>query len=139
MKKIFAGLGVAAMLLAGCSSSSSTSTDETTNYATVTTDSGEVTAGVTKTDGKVTGITIDETSDGESKKDLGDDYGMKAASGIGKEWDEQIEFLENYLLENGIDSVKLDSDGYAESEDVLAGCTINLTNIMKAVDEAAEK
>lgn len=33
----------------------------------------------------------------KSKKELGDAYGMKAASGIGKEWYEQIESLEKWL------------------------------------------
>lgn len=62
---------------------------------------------------------------------------MKSASGIGKEWNEQIEFLENYIVEHGADSVKLDADGYAEDEDVRSGVTINLSKIMEAVDEAA--
>ena len=33
----------------------------------------------------------------KSKKELGDAYGMKAASGIGKEWYQQIESLEKWL------------------------------------------
>lgn len=149
-KSLFAALAAASLLLAGCSSSApasstaSTGSDsaaETKNTAHVATDDGtEVSATVTKKDGKVTAVEIDETTeDGNSKKELGTDYGMKVKSGIGKEWDEQIKFLEDYLVKNGIDSVKLNSDGYAEDEDVKSGVTINLNNIMKAVDEAAAK
>lgn len=75
----------------------------------------------------------------KQKKELGAEYGMKSASGIGKEWNEQVEFLEKYIVENGPEAVKLDADGYAEDEDVKSGCTINLSAIMEAVDEAAAK
>lgn len=146
-KRIFAAMAVAGLLFAGCSSNSSSSTassaaaGETSNTAYVATDDGsEISATVTKKDGKVTAIQIDQTTeDGSSKKELGADYNMKSASVIGKEWNEQIEYLENYMVENGIDSVKLNSDGYAENEDVKSGCTINLKQIMEAVDEANAK
>lgn len=143
-KQLFAALAAASMLFAGCSSSSSTASSaaadgETTNTAYVDHDGAEISATVTKKDGKITGVTLDEvTEDGDSKKDLGDDYGMKARSGIGKEWYEQIEFLENYIVENGVDAVKLDADGYAENEDVRSGCTINIKSFMEAIDEAAK-
>lgn len=44
---------------------------------------------------------IDESrsnSEIRSKRELGDEYGMKAASGIGKEWYEQINSLEDWLV-----------------------------------------
>ncbi len=44
--------------------------------------------------GQLTDFTPGEV---KSKKELGDAYGMKAASGIGKEWYEQIESLEKWL------------------------------------------
>ncbi|MBR6518461.1 MAG: hypothetical protein IKT63_02170 [Oscillospiraceae bacterium] len=37
-----------------------------------------------------------------SKRELGDEYGMKAASNIGKEWYEQINSLEDYLVGKNI-------------------------------------
>lgn len=151
-KKIFAAIAAAGLLFAGCSSSGSNTNEsaaagssaagDTSNTVHVeSSDGGEVTATVTKdADGKVTAIEVDETtSDGESKKEAKDDYGMKEASGIKKGWYEQVQFLEDYLIKNGIDSVKLNSDGYAENEDVKSGCTINLTNIMKAIQEADQK
>ena len=145
-KRIFAAMAVAGLLFAGCSSSSSDASSaasgagETSNTAYVESDGTEVSATVTKKDGKVTAIQIDQTTeDGSSKKEKVADYGMKSASGIGKEWNEQIEYLEQYMVDNGIDSVKLNSDGYAENEDVKSGCTINLSQIMEAVNEANSK
>lgn len=142
MNKKLAAAAMAAMMLAACSSSNSgTTAGGNTSEATVTSDDGaETTAVLTKEDGKLTGVTIDVVdAEGNSKKELGNDYNIKKASTIGKEWFEQVDFLENYILEHGVDSVKLDKDGYAESEDVKSGCTINLTDIMKAVDEANAK
>lgn len=144
MKKALIAFGAAALLLAGCSNGTSGSDENnaagTTNSATVETDGSETTATITKEDGKITGVDIDVVdAEGNSKKDLGDDYNMKEASPIGKEWYEQVQFLEKYIMENGVDAVKLDDKGYAENEDVKSGCTINLTDIMKAVDEANAK
>ena len=90
-------------------------------------------------DGKITKVDIDETYDhnGEktTKKTLGADYNMKPASPIGKEWNEQIAFLEEALV--GTDgTIEIDEAGYPTNEDVKAGCTINLFNISAAVKEA---
>lgn len=40
-----------------------------------------------------------------SKKEMGDNYGMRAASGIGKEWYEQIETLEKWLEGRDVNTV----------------------------------
>lgn len=139
---LLSAFALSAALLVGCSSGedSKASDGAVSNTAHVEVDGAEISATVTKKDGKVTAVQIDETtSDGQSKKEMGTDYGLKSKSAIGKEWDEQIQFLENYLVEHGIDSVKLNSDGYAEEEDVRSGCSINLKDIMKAVDEANAK
>ena len=40
-----------------------------------------------------------------SKKELGDAYGMKAASGIGKEWYQQIESLEKWLEGKAVNTI----------------------------------
>lgn len=143
MKKSFALIGLGAMMLAACSGNggNADTAKGTTESATVENDGSEITATLTKdADGKLTGVNIDEvTEDGESKKDKGDDYGMKKASGIGKEWYEQVEYLENYILENGVDAVTLNDEGYPEDEDLKSGCTINLSAMMQAVDEANAK
>ncbi|MGM9913031.1 lipoprotein [Floccifex sp.] len=133
MKKVLMG-ALAVVLLAGCSSSGETGTftGETTSD-----ESGTTTVEVTKEDGKVTDVSIDTVKDGQSKKELGDDYGMRSASAIGKEWNEQIEFLEDYIVDNnGVDGIELDSEGKATNEDVLAGCTINIKDVIVAYNSA---
>lgn len=95
---------------------------------------------VTLTDGKIDSVSINETyttKDGEAttKKDLKEGYNMKKASGIGKEWYEQIEFLEGKLV--GTDGkIALGEDGKATDEDIKAGCTIALGEIAAAIEEA---
>ncbi len=87
---------------------------------------------------KVVSISLDEIKDGKSKKELGSKYGMKnaGASKIKKEWDEQVKFLEDYIVKNGLDKVELTAEGKAKNDDVLAGCTINLTSMMEAANAA---
>lgn len=135
MKKLTVAL-LSMLLLAGCSSSeptigtSETAKDENGNYAS---------AEVVKKDGKIESITLDEYSSGSSKKELKENYNMKSNSSIQKEWFEQVEFLEKYMVENGIDAVELTADGYAASDDVLAGCTINIKSMVEAAKDAAAK
>lgn len=75
MKKSFALVGLAAMMLAACGGNAASGTTES---ATVSTDESEITATLTKdAEGKLTAVNIDEVKEGESKKDAGDDYSMK--------------------------------------------------------------
>lgn len=131
MKKLF--LIACACLLAACSSAASltgtaeSAKNENGDYSTATV--------VVKGD-KIESVTLDAFSSGVSKKETKDDYNMKGASSIGKEWYEQIEFLEKYLVENGIDSVNVNAEGYASDDDVLAGCTINVKELLDTAKEA---
>lgn len=115
-------------------------TGDVTKTAEVKGDGETTTATIVEKDGKIKKITIDQVKDdGTDKREAGADYGMKKASSIGKEWDEQIEYLEQFIEKNGIDAVKLDKDGYAEDEDLKSGCTMKLTEIMQAVKDAQAK
>ena len=38
---------------------------------------------------------------------------MKTASGIGKEWNEQVKFFENYVAKHGIEKLELKDNGKA--------------------------
>lgn len=51
----------------------------------------------------------------KTKVELGYDYGMKANSEIDKEWFEQASALEAFWLENGLDAVETDQDGYVDN------------------------
>ena len=50
-------------------------------------------------------LTGELTGEHPTKKELGDGYGMKAASGIGKEWFEQAEALEDWCVGKTVEEV----------------------------------
>ncbi|HWQ78017.1 MAG TPA: hypothetical protein VN381_04335 [Anaerovoracaceae bacterium] len=73
------------------------------------------------------------------KQELGTDYGMKGASGIGKEWNEQATAFSNYVIGKTVDEVKgiAVSEGYAADEDLKASVTIHITDFIAGVEKAA--
>lgn len=90
-------------------------------------------------DDKISSISIDETyiQDGEktTKKRLGAAYGMKEVEGSKGEWNEQIKHLEMELIGTNGD-IDLNDEGYPTNEDITSGCTINLVNIEKGIQNA---
>ena len=107
-----------------------------TDYAIVTVDA----------DGKVTSCIIDASqakctiADGKftvekgafkSKTELGDDYAMKSASPIGKEWYEQAAAYEQWCIGKTADEIKgcYGEDMSASDADLKAGCTITISAI----------
>lgn len=137
MKKL-AGLVLMALLLTACGGGSDTEKtgkaesekDKDGNYAT---------AEVTLKGDSVSAIKLDEVKGGKSKTELGADYAMKDASKIKKEWNEQVKFLEDYIVKNGIDKVELTEKGTPKNDDVLAGCTINIKTMMDTATAAKDK
>lgn len=83
-----------------------------------------------------TGVVSAATSN--SKKMLGDDYGMVSASAIGKEWYQQAEAFEMWTVGKSIDAVVMTelADGYATDADLLTGTTIEISDFITAVDAA---
>ena len=76
-----------------------------------------------------------------TKREVGNNYGMKAASSIGKEWFEQVDALEAYLKGKTADQVAevpTDEDGYA-TDDLKASCTISLSKILPTVEKACRE
>ena len=135
MKKQVMMLGLS-VLLCGCGGKSV----EKEGTGTYTNDSGEkTTARVKLKNDKIAEVEIDETAKGKdkTKKELGEDYGMKQASPIKKEWNEQIAFTAKYVEKHGIDKIKLNQDGKAENNDV-EGCTSAWT-LYKAIQDAEKK
>ena len=65
-----------------------------------------------------------------SKRELGDEYGMKAASNIGKEWYEQINSLEDYLVGKNIRNISdfVTNNGYYGTENDYANSLGNENN-----------
>lgn len=69
-----------------------------------------------------------------TKKTLGDDYNMKPASEVGKEWYEQVNLIESKVIENQeISFIKLDSDG---KTDAIAGVTMKVNALYSALEDA---
>lgn len=122
-------------VLFGC-----TTAKESESQGTYTNQKNEVTtANIKWQDDKIMEIELDETTGDTTKKAKGESYGMKAASTIGKEWNEQAMFLEKYIETNGYEKIEVDEEGKAKNEDILTGCTMSIDGFMKAIDDAKAK
>lgn len=105
-------------------------------------------------DGKIVDISVDvaqsepdaDSPVTKSKKDLKEDYGMKDASGIKKEWYEQIAAFEEYCKGKTADEVaKIETEKNDEGNqmpksgsDLAAGCTMAIDSFQAAVAKAVE-
>jgi len=90
-------------------------------------------------DDKGTLLTPPET-EFKTKNELGDDYGMKKASGIGKEWYEQAQAFAAYLegkTPDEVKSIKVDEENKPTQPDLKASVTISVGGFMDAVEKAA--
>ncbi len=109
-----------------------------------------VTALALDKDGKIVWANVDvqqtkpDTTEFRSKLEKKEDYNMKGASPIGKEWYEQAAGLEEYLVGKTLADVKAielgEANGHTdvpvEGSDLAAVCTISLTDVMSALEEA---
>jgi hypothetical protein len=90
-------------------------------------------------------ITTDLTAEVKSKKELGNDYGMKRASGIGKEWFEQIAELEKWMVGKtaaqitGMKTKSGDHEGVPDVPELTSSVTIGVGDYLAATAEAASK
>jgi len=78
----------------------------------------------------------------ESKNQLGEAYGMKKASSIGKEWDEQARGFADYVKGMTLDQVlEIDLDDYGKAVDpvLLSSATIDLREFVQGVEEAVRQ
>jgi hypothetical protein len=93
--------------------------------------------------------TIEFTKDGKiatpldsvftSRQELGDSYGMKAASGIGKEWYEQVNALADYVVGKTVDEVKgiaVTAEGAPADTDLASSVTIGVAPYISAIEKA---
>ncbi len=73
----------------------------------------------------------------EDKKSLGDNYGMKGASSIGKEWYEQAKAIEDVLVKRGPDIIAYDTEGeQAGKVKNVSGASISVTNVLSVFEKA---
>ena len=77
--------------------------------------------------------------DFQTKKELGDNYGMKAYSGIGKDWYEQAAAIEEYVVgktAKEIAAIPLDDAGKTTDVDLLSGATVSVNGYLSVIIEA---
>ena len=78
-------------------------------------------------------ITTDMAAEFQTKNELGEGYGLKAASSIGKEWNEQAAGFAEYCVGKTADEVLGIA---ADDADVKASCTMYIGGFQKIVAEA---
>lgn len=75
----------------------------------------------------------------KSKKELGADYGMKVASGIKKEANEQIAALEEYCIGKKVEDVmKMQLTEKGSPADLATSCTISVGDYLLALEKAVK-
>lgn len=73
-----------------------------------------------------------------TKKELGDNYGMVAYGKAEKEWDEQAAAFDNICVGKTADEIAaLEVNGYGNNDVQSAGCTIAISDMVKAAVKAA--
>ncbi len=76
-----------------------------------------------------------------TKNELGDDYGMKKASKIGKEWYEQAKAFADFVVGKTAEEVKaiaVDAEGTTTDADLVSSVTIGIDAFQDIVAKAAE-
>ena len=84
-------------------------------------------------------LTTDPTTTFPSKNELGDDYGMKKASSIGKEWNEQAAALADYAVGKTVAELKgmaVGEDGKAADADLAASVTLYIGSFVDGIEAA---
>lgn len=85
-------------------------------------------------------ITSDIAGEYKTKNELGADYGMASASGIGKEWNEQAEAYAAYVVGKTIDEVKgiaVDETSVPTEEDLVGSVTIHTADFITVLEKAS--
>ena len=86
-------------------------------------------------------LTTDLASEFQTKQELGGDYGMKVASSIGKEWNEQADAFAAYCVGKTIEEVNgiaVSEAGKAEEADLASSVTIGVADFISLVTEAVD-
>ena len=93
---------------------------------------GKVTFGA---DGQLTS----EAGEILSKNELGENYGMKVASSIGKEWNEQVAAIAAYAEGKTVEELKngaIDENGMIKDADLASSATLYAGGFISAIEEA---
>ena len=86
-----------------------------------------------------TGVVTSDLAAPTTKQELGADYGMVGASGIGKEWFEQADAFAAWAVGKTADEIAagVGEDGKAVDADLAAGCTVGASAFVAAAVAAA--
>ena len=87
-------------------------------------------------DGK---ITSDTKAAQKTKNELGTEYGMKKASGIGKEWNEQAEAFAKYTVGKTVSEVNgiaIDETTVPQVDELKSSVTIKVGDLLTAIEKA---
>ncbi|MFA5585214.1 MAG: hypothetical protein WDA02_01525 [Saccharofermentanales bacterium] len=84
-------------------------------------------------------IATDLKAEIKTKNAKGDEYGMRKASPIGKEWNEQADAFAKYLVGKTLTEIKgiAMKEGAPDVADLASTCTMHVTDMVTAVDKAA--
>lgn len=85
-------------------------------------------------------ITTDLAAAVANKQGLGDDYGMRKASAIGKEWNEQADAFAAYVTGKTVDEVKgiaINEKTAPTGADLTASVTMSVGDLIAVVEKAA--
>lgn len=83
-------------------------------------------------------ITSDLAATYQTKNELGDAYGMKKASTIGKEWNEQADAFAKYVVGKtvaDVNGIALE-EGVPAGEDLKASVTVHVTDFLSIIEKA---
>jgi hypothetical protein len=86
-------------------------------------------------------ITSDTASPVQSKNALGEAYGMKGASALGKEWNEQAAGFAEYVkgkTAEQVAGINLDDSGKAADADLLSAATVTVSPMVQVVLKAIQ-
>jgi hypothetical protein len=75
----------------------------------------------------------------KTKRELGEEYGMKKASGIGKEWFEQAEAFAAYvegMTADEVKNIKVDEQNYPTQADLKSSVTISVGGFIEGIEKA---
>lgn len=87
-------------------------------------------------------LTTDLTAGFKTKRQLGDSYGMKEASDINKEWYQQVDSLEDWMIGKtaeevfGMNTVIENGKEYPDEADLTSSATIAVGDFLKALQMA---
>ena len=84
-------------------------------------------------------LTTDPATTFPSKNELGDTYGMKSASSIGREWNEQAADLADYAVGKTVAQLKglaVNEKGAPSDTDLAASVTISIGNFISGIEHA---